>query len=266
MFQFLKSVLDSWIANRRTVVAAYYSKRLRLPVHWTADALIQTPFGSCVTIPLIDGNSQRQTCRTFSDSNAWNRFSPTGDVGVILDLGANRGYTSLYWKARFPNAEIHCVEMDASNCMSTRKLFEKNRLAGNFWNVAICDRDGVIRYRTHDANTRHRLEVLAQKDSPPETMDNTVEVQGNTLRTFLDARGISKVDIMKVDIEGAEQFLLDTCDQWSDRVTHLIMEIHHNIDRLQAKKTLERSGFDVVIGDESNRMEWWCVRKNHLAC
>jgi FkbM family methyltransferase len=243
------------------VIAAYYSQRLHLPFRWSADAKVRTPFGAEVRVALIDGDAHRQVCRTFSDGNTWNRFVPHGDVRIILDLGANRGQTALYWKARYPDAQIHGVEMDATNCASIRKLFESNRLDGNFWNVAICDRDGNVGYRTHDAKTRYRLDALVAQGNAPEYQENTVEVAGLTLRTFLDLHGISHADILKVDIEGAEQFLLDTCDQWSDRVTNLILEIHHNIDPSIAKRTLERSGFEVAVGDASNRMEWWCVRK-----
>lgn len=261
MMQFLKSVADSWITNRMAVIAAYYSQRLHLPMAWMADATIRTPFGTHVKVPLIDGDAHRQVCRTFSNSNSWNRFVPYGEVRTILDLGANRGQTALYWKSRYPDAEIHSVEMDSSNCTHIHRLFESNRIAVCVWNVAICERDGVVVYRTHDANTRHRLEALSAAGSATECQNETIEVAGLTLRTLLDVHGISHVDIMKVDIEGAEQYLLDTCEQWSDRVTNLILEIHHNIDPLEAKRALEKSGFEVVVGDASNRMEWWCVRK-----
>ena len=95
----------------------------------------------------------------------------------------------------------------------------------------------------------------------PDGPENTVEFEGPALRTFLDSRGISHGEIMKVDIEGAEQFLLDACAQWAERAPQLMLEIHGNIDPLRAKKAREESGFVVAIGVESKRMELWCVRK-----
>jgi len=260
MFQLIKDARDSWIKNRTAVVVGYYSRRFHMPIRWDVEAKIETPFGTHVSVPLVDGDANRQTCATFSDNNTWNNFVPKKVVGVIVDLGANRGITSLYWKARFPNAELHCIEMDRLNCDSCKSLIEKNGFVGKFWNVAICENDGISHYRNHAANTRHRLDELASQDRSYVYEADKVEVEGLTLRSFLDSRQISHVDIMKVDIEGAEQFLLNTCDQWADRVTNLILEVHHNIDLPWARQTLENAGFEVQIGDESNRMEWWCVR------
>ena len=261
MFKHIQSVTNSWIINRASVNFAYYVRRLNLPFKWNVEAQIQTPFGMLVRVPLVDSDANRQTCATFSSGNAWNRFTPKGEVNTIVDLGANRGHTSLYWKTRFPKAEIHCIEMDFSNCQACHSLLKINHLTGHVAQVAICEKDAPLRYRTHAANTRHRLESLANSDHAYQYEDSYIDVDGLTFESFLASRQIDHVDLMKVDIEGAEQYLLNTVDQWAPRVSNLILEVHHNIDVPNAKKVLEQAGFEVQIGDESNRMEWWCVQK-----
>lgn len=55
--------------------------------------------------------------------------------------------------------------------------------------------------------------------------DGGARVRAVTMRTLLAEMNIDRVDLLKVDIEGAEKEVFETCD-WMERVGVLIIEIH----------------------------------------
>ena len=207
-----------------------------------------------------DISDARQSQIVFSDANPWNALQLPREPQTIVDLGANRGVTTLYWRARFPQAELHGVEMDRNNCVRCRQLFAENQLAGSFHEVAISDHDGQAIYRMHSSNARHRIDDVIENESEYVYDDKSVEVPCCTLRTFLDNAGIAKVDLLKVDIEGAEELLLRTDRRLEGSRQQLAARGASQHRQSWAQKVLEQAGFKVEVGDAENRTEWWCVR------
>jgi FkbM family methyltransferase len=265
MARFYTDLTRSWVVNRLRLGVWYYLRRFPI-------------FGGCaencsVTIkqPLAERDYQLtiedqqdaiQALSIFRDENRWNQFDPGFIPEVVVDLGANRGFSTLFWRARFPHAQVHGVEMNAGNIERCRRLFADNRLDGVFHAVAIGDRNGTLSFRPHSSHTRHRLaNLISEAEQAEDYDDETVQVPCLTISSFFEEAKLEKVDLMKVDIEGAEQFLLETLEDWGSRVGLILLEIHHNIDCDWALRRLKEAGFEVDLGDARNRTEWWCRRR-----
>ena len=262
MSRFYSDLCNSWIVNRLTVCAWYYPKRVSMPFcgRTRVKARFRLPFPRRLcTAELQDREDGFQSVRIFSRSNTWNKFAPGCDPKVIVDLGANRGFSTLYWKSRFPDAKTHGVEMDRGNFLRCRDLFSLNHLSATFYHAAINGFNGLAKYRAHHSHTRHRLDSLTDEKYTFE--DRVSEVPCFTFQVFLRNAGIAMVDVLKIDIEGAEQFLLQSIDAWGGQVGVILLELHHNIDTAWARSQLESSGFRVEHGDAGDRTEWWCFRK-----
>jgi hypothetical protein len=65
--------------------------------------------------------------------------------------------------------------------------------------------------------------------------------------SLMQRYGLKRIDLLKIDIEGAEAELFgDTCESWIDRVVTIVMELHE--DRLpigELERRMSRYGFSV---------------------
>ena len=138
---------------------------------------------------------------------------------LIIDGGAYVGYSSIYFSLKYPRAKIIAVEPNDSNFeileKNTRNFSNIQRIKAGLWdkNASLKIRDcgsGAWGYRTEELE---------------ETTNS--ELQGITVNALLEDSGFDRIDILKLDIEGAEKriFARDF-EVWLQKVTILAIEIH----------------------------------------
>jgi FkbM family methyltransferase len=260
---FYSDLMQSWAVNRFSINKWYYAKRLKLPFVRNSNVLarFKPPFANGLWATEFESVEDAfQALRIFSSSNRWNEFKPKEQPAVIVDLGANRGFSTVYWKGRFPQAIVHAVEMDRDNFLQCERVVRENGLFVNCHNMAIAGTNGTIEYLAHESHTRHRLNALV--DSSYSYKPKGVEVQCLSFGAFIGAAKLERIDILKVDIEGAEKFLLEAPAEWASKVQTLLLEVHHNIDHKWAQSQLAAAGFDTIVGDNQARTEWWCRKSS----
>jgi FkbM family methyltransferase len=140
---------------------------------------------------------------------------PTTERTTILDLGSHMGATVLFWRERFPEARIVAVEPDPVT-------FSRLRRNVGGWpgvelrNVAVCMDDGPVAF----ASARQSwISSLSGEGQP-------VTVEGRTFPSLIAE--IGHVELLKVDIEGAERYILH--DQALQHVYGIIGEYHDSGD------------------------------------
>jgi FkbM family methyltransferase len=142
---------------------------------------------------------------------------------VIVDAGANVGFTSVFFARRYPQARIIAVEPDSSNfailTRNTEPYANITAIRAALWKeskrLAIVDPGlGYWAFRASDN----------EEDAAGEKSRGAVE--GVTLDRVLADRGLNHIDILKVDIEGAEKELFESSGTWIDRVGAIVVEIH----------------------------------------
>lgn len=162
-----------------------------------------------------------------------------GEVRTVVDLGANAGQASVYLRDRFPSATILAVEADPD----TARLAARNAGADPntvVVSAAMCDHDGTVtltRLPGHSWGSN----LFSSWSSPHSPR---IEVDGLTLGTLLHRHGIDQVDLLKIDIEGAEIMTL-TSDRALERVRFVLGELHPSIlkmDTSEALGILQRHG------------------------
>ena len=139
---------------------------------------------------------------------------------TILDLGANTGLSSLFFRARFPDATIYAIEAHPA----TFALLQQNSaLWSNVLPVhlAASGRNGSVEfYGSPD-------ESLSSSMFQRRQTDQKVQVPGEDLATLV-ARCGGSIDLLKFDIEGAEFELFSQFQEW-DRIGVLIGEVHPDL-------------------------------------
>jgi FkbM family methyltransferase len=111
---------------------------------------------------------------------------------VVLDLGSHIGVSLLYFRAVFPGARIIGVEPDPQTCRLLRR--NVTGLSVETYRYAITGADGPVRF----------FQDAKPWASSLDGQGEPIIVEGRSLDSLLDELGLVHVDLLKLDIEGAE--------------------------------------------------------------
>lgn len=143
-------------------------------------------------------------------------FEFSGPSPVIIDAGANIGVALLWWRHRWPAARIIAFEPDPQVFeVLTQNLRHHPDVQLN--EAALSSRHGEI--------TLHLLGADASRTVPePEHDWPAIQVASRRLADVL--ADIDRVDLLKLDIEGAELEVLEDSRGCLDRVERIFLEFH----------------------------------------
>lgn len=163
-------------------------------------------------------------------------YGPIGEVHTILDLGANVGLASAFLSARFPGARLVAVEPNPA----TFELLEENlrRLGAQAVAVraAVVDKPG--RYRLEPGRAPSGDQIVRASDGVEPYME------AMTLNQLLDRHAPEGVDLIKMDVEGAEAALFAQAPEWAERVGAVVAEVHPPLERGECLRMLAAAGFE----------------------
>jgi len=168
---------------------------------------------------------------------------------VFVDIGANFGYYSFLLYNNFET--ILAVEPHPDNV----KIISAIKMENNYSKVKICpfaigdnDENKVKFYKGshggHSLSTYYSL-------LPYQNQEQYIETNLVTLETLL--RNYEKVDLIKVDVEGAEWLVLQGAKNVIARIRSWIIELHD----WKRKEELEK-----WFSNRNYRFEW--IDKNHI--
>jgi len=162
-------------------------------------------------------------------------FHTRSEAPRVLDCGANVGLASLFFRRRYPRARITAYEADpALFAMLDRNL--KSNMAGvEAVHAAIWTKSGTLKFRCEGGD----VGMIEGLPGPVSSMSGeTRTVPAVRLRDVLSAE---QVDLLKLDVEGAEDAVLADCEPVLDRVRAIVMDLHELEPSVrQAPRVLER--------------------------
>lgn len=164
-------------------------------------------------------------------------FEAEGAVRTIIDAGANVGAASLFFAQAFPSARIDAYEADPAIAAVLARNMAVFAPKVRVHDRALWVHDQGIRFDASGDDSGHAAAEGAMLPSV-------------RLRDVLEAVD-GPVDLLKLDVEGAEFPLIEDCRPVLPKVGRLIAEIHQlhangpGIGRLLT--TLEEAGFRYVI-------------------
>lgn len=128
----------------------------------------------------------------------------------------------------------------------------------NFHPWAVTDNDGTITlYPRVRGNKQSKVmyTLIAEEGAT----DSGVEVPAFTIDTIMSTLGHDHIDLMKVDIEGAEYAVLENMLDNSIKPQQLLIEFHHRIPGIGPQKTaavirrLRKAGYRLFAISETGR-------------
>lgn len=139
---------------------------------------------------------------------------------VIIDCGANAGFATVFFKNKYPGSTVIAVEPEDSNYNMLLKNTER-------YSNIFCLRNGIWNKSTN-------LEII---DSGQGKWGFTVQevehenqhtVKAISLQEIMQLYKLEKIDLLKIDIEGAERNLFEqNYEAWLPYTKCIIIELHN---------------------------------------
>ena len=139
---------------------------------------------------------------------------------LILDCGGNIGCAAVYFANKYPDAQIYSIEPESDNF----KLLT--------FNTAFYDNIHPIKSALWDKETFIRVEDRGFGKLGFMTFETTADdpaaFRTTTVSKLLAESGFDEIDLLKIDIEGAEKevFSAPNVDDWLSKVNVLTIELH----------------------------------------
>jgi FkbM family methyltransferase len=160
---------------------------------------------------------------------------------VIIDIGANAGYFSLYAASRFTGARIFAYEPMPPNFKQLTRNINMNK------NCKITAFQKAVAYYSGETvmifdNSEH-FPTTAQMliyESKLDNKNNRLTVQCVTIKDIFDENKLDICDFLKIDSEGAEHKIIFNCPmEYLHRIKQFAIEVHGDtkplIDYLNSK-------------------------------
>ena len=157
---------------------------------------------------------------------------------TLIDLGANVGFASVYFAARYGVAYTLAVEPSAESAEVLHTNLRENGITGTVVQAAVGAQDGPGFYAVNEHMPS--IGMLSDVGEPVDV------IRMNTLLDRLPTDDV--IDVLKLDIEGAEAAVFGAEDlSWLNRVRLIFIELHPTlIDVERVIDRLRALGFDYV--------------------
>jgi FkbM family methyltransferase len=168
------------------------------------------------------------------------RFPFDNDAPSIVDLGANIGLATLWFKRQYPRARILAVEPDPAIFACLERNVRGNGFSDvELVNGAVWSADTELVFLPDGADGGRAVESSGARETT-----GAMRVKGIAADRLLDSR---PVDFLKMDIEGAEDVVIEACRPLLPRVRRLFVEYHARKAAAPALggivKAIEAAGF-----------------------
>jgi FkbM family methyltransferase len=240
--------IERFLSSRGSLTASAHETRIEL----------NRPSGPAARIPLRQSDSD---LFVFHQVFVRAEYAPllsllqsrgeTGSIQTIIDAGANVGCTSIYLGMHCPQARIIAIEPDPATFTALERTLAANTtwLNAHPMRAALWHSETTLRldHNFRDGkswSTRVMPGQATQSDGTPAT----------TLGRLRQDLNGAPIDILKIDIEGAEHALMAEpgfVEQLA-AVRYLAMEVHEDLGPIEPiLDRLVAAGFQYVIAAET---------------
>jgi FkbM family methyltransferase len=153
-------------------------------------------------------------------------FPCRAPVRTIVDVGANIGMSALFFANRFPEARILALEPEPSNfALLARNVSQCSRILPI--HAALAAEDGTLEVVDPGLGKwgfRTWADEAAGAAAPAQR--TVISVPAFSLDTLCQRHALESIDILKLDIEGAEKEVLEASATWIAKVGIMLAELH----------------------------------------
>ncbi len=146
------------------------------------------------------------------------------EVGLVIDAGANVGYSSVYFLSHFPDCQVVAIEPDPANFSALRKNLAPYGARATLHNCGIWSKPARLAIESSLYRDGREWTRQVRECAPGEPGDITAI----TIAEILQESGRERLSLLKMDIEGAEAvvFADEACQEWLTHTDAVAIELH----------------------------------------
>ena len=169
---------------------------------------------------------------------------------IIFDCGANIGIGCLYFKKLYPECRVIAFEADPHIAMHLHNNMQKNKIDDvTIIAKAVWIDDKGINFMSDGADGGA---VLVESEN---VFFSSKFIDSTRLKDWLDKE--ERIDLLKIDIEGAELKVIEDCQNSLTHIDHVFLEYHALTNDTQSLSKilniLEKNNFRYYIENISER-------------
>jgi FkbM family methyltransferase len=166
---------------------------------------------------------------------------------LIIDCGANVGYSSTYFLSRFPSAKVIAIEPEPGNYAILARNVALFGTRVTAIQAAVWSSNRLLKVRREGFGDEREWAFWVSECEEGEVGD----VQGVTIPSLIERWGANGVSILKVDIEGAEALLFnDDAREWISKCESIVIELHGPECEKAFLESIRRLPFDISRSGE----------------
>lgn len=154
---------------------------------------------------------EKQMCLDFLDAE-----------DSVLEIGGAIGFIGLLCQKKLGIKEYTCFEANPRTYEILKRNYELNGLEPRVWNMALAHADGTVELEVGSDFWENSICY----DPDRREGIKTLKVPAGTINTLFQQAG-HKVNVLIIDIEGAEQFI--DFSQVPGEVNKIIIELHPHV-------------------------------------
>jgi len=165
---------------------------------------------------------------------------------TVIDLGANIGLAALYFAAHYPNCTLLAVEPHPGSYqilrLNLKDLIREARC--KTLNVAVWGKEIMLVGESGDEPEHYSMFAMQEAASAGSDGLRTI---GLSMPGIIAESGFDTIDILKVDIEGAEVELFKGDVSWLSRVRSIAIEFHgQSREASEFDRLMQQHGFRII--------------------
>ncbi|HGE72475.1 TPA: FkbM family methyltransferase [Candidatus Poribacteria bacterium] len=183
---------------------------------------------------------------------------------IIFDVGAGEGFYSILMKQKVNDISVYAFEPFPD----IQKILQYHLDVNGINNVTIVPKAlynnvgrGIYFFK-HDYGNgfvlspteidKNSLSTMASCDSYTK-----IPIEFDTIYNFVQTMNIARIDILKVDVEGAEMKVLEGAKEFLSNVKKIVIEVHSTELKEQVNRHLSEFGFNRIPLDTYKS---WVIR------
>jgi FkbM family methyltransferase len=175
-------------------------------------------------------------------------FAQLSPGQVAIDLGSYSCLTSIaFSKAVGPSGHVIAIEPDPANFGSCQTNLAQHARSNGLSNItlvnaAVSDREGTLRFSAEGTMGSSAVDVIGK------FRGNVIDVQCLSLQAIAEAHGLTRVDFVKMDIEGFEERVIAGAEAFFAKFRPRIIVEPHLVNGVLSDKNvmavLARFGYE----------------------
>jgi FkbM family methyltransferase len=169
------------------------------------------------------------------------------DARLIIDCGANVGFSSAYFLSRHPRSFVVAIEPDPDNFAALERNLQPyegrfRAIRSGVWS----HRAGLVLSDEVCGDGREWARTVRESKAGEEPT-----MTGIDIGTLLAESNYERISILKIDIEGTESVVFSSnYEHWIDKVDNLVIELHGQECESTFKRAIAPFGYETSQCDE----------------